>query len=113
MLDPDHMGRDKDDHRTGCGGVDVGGRREEAGNQADQVGNQDEDCQGGDQREEGTAMFSHGFDDHVFDAADNDFHEVLQSAGNRLERRGGQKRKHQQQNDDQPGVADGIGTGIR
>ena len=108
---PDNVGRDEYDHGTGGRGVDVGGRREEAGNQADQVGDQHEDRQGGDQREEGAAMLAHGLDDHVLDAADDDFHEVLKAAGDRLDRLGGQNGQHQQQDDHEPGVDDGIGAG--
>ena len=58
-------------------------------------------------------MFAHCFNDHVFDAADDHFHEVLESAGDgskSLCRQYGEKR---QNDDDQPGIGDGISPGSR
>src|SRR6185369_1991899 len=101
LLDTHDVGGDEDDDRAGRGGVDVGGRREEARHQPDQVRDQDEQGQGGDQREEGPAVLAHGVNQHVLDAAHDHFHEVLQPGGNRLQALGGGQRNQQQAEHDE------------
>ena len=63
-------------------GVQVCGRREEAGDQSNQVRRQDEERDGCNQREVGFPFVSHGFFDHVLDAVDDRLKEVLQARRN-------------------------------
>ena len=66
-------------------GVEVGGRWKKARDQSDQVRNQDKEGDRGDQRKVGFALGPHGLFDHVLNAVDHRFKEILQAGRNRLD----------------------------
>jgi hypothetical protein len=76
----------------------------EAGNQGDQVGDEDEQGEGGDEREVGLALVAHGLFDEIFHTADHDFHEILQTAGDHLDRPRGGESEQDEDEHDEPGV---------
>ena len=95
MLDADNVGGNEDNHGTGRSCVDICGRREKTGDQADQVGYEHKDRKSCNQREKRAAMLTHRIDNHGFDAADNGLHEILHATRYGLERRRCQQRKHE------------------
>src|SRR5512133_359950 len=108
MLDSNNMCRNEHDDSASRCGIDIGGWRKEAGNQADQVGDQNEYCQRCNQGKERTSMLTHGLDNHVLYTTDDDFHEVLESTGDCFDHLGCQYRKYEQQADNEPGVANCV-----
>jgi len=97
--DADDVRHEEDDQRHGRVRVDVGRRRLESGNDADQVGGQNKKPQRGDQGEELFAVFSHGVHQKTVKAVDDDFHHILQPARINLEVARGHKGKDGQKCD--------------
>src|SRR5262245_50118226 len=85
----DHVIRDEHDQGAGGRGVEVAGGRDQAGDQPQQVGDENEQAERRDQRQVAAAVVTDDVVEQRLELLDHDLHEVLDAAGHELQLPGG------------------------